>query len=143
MVWRGKTSVFRLKEVGGFLMKTKNDKLQVHTIIQFFCKMFHAMQLAQRLPFEKLRIALISKQLHSVGPLSPLMRRHHLPKLTLEDSLQQATYKYNEFFNWKMLLFHFVYFPLIYPMPKQHLCLSDVSSCCLFHAEVVIFSVTS
>ena len=31
------------------------------------------------------------------------------------------------FFDWKTLLFHFVYFPLMYLMPQQHLCLSDIS----------------
>lgn len=69
-------------------MKTKNDKLQVHTIIQFFCKVFYVMQSDKVLPFEKLRRALISGWLPIVGPLShTLMRRHHLPKLTFENSL--------------------------------------------------------
>ena len=108
-----------------FRWKTKVTSYRLYTIIHFFCEVFHAMQLDKGLPFEKLRMALISKWLHIVGSLSPLMRRRHLPKPIFEDSLTDR--QLISTMNFLIEKYHFVCFPLIYLTQKQHLYLSDVS----------------
>lgn len=107
---------------------------RLHTIVHFFCKVFHAMQLDKGLPFEKLRIALISKWLHTVGSLSPLMRRYHLSKLTFEDSLtdRQLVSAMN------FLIGKYCYF-ILSISHSFHWCKSSIyilvvfHCCCLFH----------
>lgn len=61
--------------------------------MEFCYKVFHTMQPDKELPFEKLRMALISKWLHVVGPLSPLMSRCHLPKCTFDGFLTDKQLK--------------------------------------------------
>lgn len=124
-------------------MKSRKEKLGTQSQ-NFATKCFVLHSQKKELPFEKPRMALISKWLR-VLPLSQLMRRRHLPKCTFDGFFPDKQLKsVMNTFLLKTTALPFGYSHLIYLTYKQRLCLSDVSfSVYLVHEVKILFSTSS